>query len=78
MSSSVDGVFVRIVRFISEKGLRLGVVEGSDVIDLTALGQIQVTSFIELTKIAANNQVTLAELIYGAIKSNSDILERYR
>jgi len=32
---------------------------------------------IELTKVAANNQVTLAELIYGAIKSNSDILERY-
>ncbi|MFQ5820972.1 MAG: fumarylacetoacetate hydrolase family protein [Candidatus Heimdallarchaeota archaeon] len=62
---------MRIVRYKSNKGLRLGLWEGNEVIDLTKLDDESFKSFIDLVINAYEKRVSFVDIIKKALEDNS-------
>lgn len=67
---------MRIVRYKSNKGLRLGLWEGNEVIDLTQLDEESFKSFIDLVINAYEKRVSIVDIIKKALEDNSGGLYR--
>lgn len=65
---------MRIVRYKHDKGLRLGLWEGNEVVDLTQLDEICFKSFIDLVINAYEKRVLIDDLIKNALEASSDDL----